>query len=191
MYFLSFYLSRTEDDPDAPAPPTDGAAAAGARRGRLVHDLLRTLPALGRSERVAAAAAYLARPALGLSGEAREELAAEALSVLDREPTASFFGPGSRAEAPVAGRLGGRVWSGRIDRLKVGKTTVDVVEFKTSRTPPARAADAPGAWLRQIAAYRALVSRLYPGREVRCFLVWTSDPRADLVPDALLDRHAP
>ena len=187
----SFAPSRTENDPDAPALPTDGAAAAGARRGRLVHDLLRTLPALGRSERAAAAAAYLARPTLGLSGEAREELAAEALSVLDGEPTASFFGPGSRAEAPVAGRLGGRVWSGRIDRLKVGKTTVDVVEFKTSRTPPARAADAPGAWLRQIAAYRALVSRLYPGREVRCFLVWTSGPRADLVPDALLDRHAP
>ena len=182
--------SRTEDDPDAPGPPTDGAAA-GAQRGRLVHDLLRTLPGLPGSERAAAAAKYLARPAPGLSREAREELAAEALSVLDGERTAPFFGPGSRAEVPVAGRLGGRVWSGRIDRLKIGKTTVDVVEFKTTRTPPARAADTPDAWLRQIAAYRALVSKLYPDRDIRCFLVWTAGPRVDLLPNTVLNRHTP
>ena len=66
-----------------------------------------------------------------------------------------------------------------------------MVEFKTTRTPPARAADTPDAWLRQIAAYRALVSKLYPDRDIRCFLVWTAGPRVDLLSNTVLNRHTP
>jgi ATP-dependent helicase/nuclease subunit A len=49
----------------------------------------------------------------------------------------------------------------------------------------------PVLYLRQMAAYRALLQGLWPGREVVCVLVWTELPRADRLPEHLLDRHAP
>jgi ATP-dependent helicase/nuclease subunit A len=46
-------------------------------------------------------------------------------------------------------------------------------------------------YVRQLAAYRAVLRLLYPGRPVRCALIWTEAPSAMVIPDALLDRHAP
>jgi len=66
-----------------------------------------------------------------------------------------------------------------------------VADYKTSRAPPASAAAAPVLYLRQLAAYRAVLRLLYPDRPVRCALIWTEGPVAMAVPDDVLDRHAP
>jgi ATP-dependent helicase/nuclease subunit A len=42
-----------------------------------------------------------------------------------------------------------------------------------------------------MAAYRALLRHIYPGRLVRCLLLWTEEPRPMTLDDTLLDRHAP
>jgi ATP-dependent helicase/nuclease subunit A len=47
------------------------------------------------------------------------------------------------------------------------------------------------AYLRQMAAYRALLGKVYPGRQVRAALLWTQGPRLDVLPDHVLDSHAP
>jgi ATP-dependent helicase/nuclease subunit A len=86
---------------------------------------------------------------------------------------AGLFGPGSRAEVPLIGQLGGRVISGRVDRLWVGTDQVLVVDYKTDRRPPDWP---PTAYLRQMAAYRGVLACLYPGRTVRCALLWTDGP---------------
>ena len=49
----------------------------------------------------------------------------------------------------------------------------------------------PPGYLRQMAAYRTLLRRIYPDRPVRCLLLWTQGPRAMALDDALLDRWAP
>ena len=91
----------------------------------------------------------------------------------------------------MIGRIGGRAYSGWIDRLVVGEDAVRLVEFKTDRDPPAAPHAIPRQYLRQVAAYRALVAQIYPGRRIDCTLIWTVGPAAMAVPDALLEDVLP
>ena len=69
--------------------------------------------------------------------------------------------------------------SGQIDRLLVDDDRVTVVDFKTNRPPPERLEDVPVMYLKQMAAYRALLARMFEGRAVRCLLLWTDGPFFD------------
>jgi ATP-dependent helicase/nuclease subunit A len=66
--------------------------------------------------------------------------------------------------------------SGQIDRLAVTPTGVLIGDFKTNRPAPRRIEDVPAAYLRQLALYRAVLTKLYPGRAVRAALIWTEVP---------------
>ncbi|MDE0056977.1 MAG: double-strand break repair helicase AddA [Defluviicoccus sp.] len=176
-----------EDGAPARSPGEEGAM----RRGRIVHDILRRIPALPPSDPGPAIEAYLARPALALAPAERRAIGEEVAAVVADPVAAAAFAPGSRAEVPVVGRVGGRAYSGTIDRLAVDDEAVRLVEFKTDRDPPAAPEGIPGSYLRQIAAYRALLAEIYPDRRIDCTLVWTAGPTAMTVPDALLDAAPP
>jgi len=183
-------------DPAAPAtlPPGGVLDPNGARfrRGRLIHALLQHLPGLPPDTRAAAAARYLSAPGHGLGPGDAEEIAAEVLRLLDDPVFAPLFAPDALAEAPLAALLpGGRPVLGQADRIAVTAADVLVADFKTNRPPPARVADVAPLYLRQMAAYRAVLRQVWPDRTVRCALVWTHAPRLMELPDALLDRHAP
>ena len=66
--------------------------------------------------------------------------------------------------------------SGQIDRLVVRPDAVLIVDYKTNHAPPRSAADAPQPYVRQLALYRAVLAKLYPGRAVRAALLWTELP---------------
>jgi ATP-dependent helicase/nuclease subunit A len=66
-----------------------------------------------------------------------------------------------------------------------------VADYKTNRTPPENLAAVPLLYLRQMAAYRAVLQAIHPGRPVECALVWTSGAQVMALPPELLDRHAP
>jgi len=104
-----------------------------------------------------------------------------------------LFAPGGRAEVPLVGRIGDRVIAGVVDRLVVTEREVLVVDFKTNRRPPD---DIPELYLRQMAAYRLALACIYPGRTIRCALVWTDGPRLTEIDgkrmdDALAEMGAP
>ncbi|MBM3569868.1 MAG: double-strand break repair helicase AddA, partial [Alphaproteobacteria bacterium] len=181
--------SRLGEEPAVLSPA--GADDVRFRRGRIVHRLLQLLPELPVARRAAAARRFLADPAHGLDATAREALAAEVLAVLADAAFAPIFAPGSRAEVPIAGLVGQVAVSGQIDRLAIGSEEILAVDFKTNRAPPAAPETAAPAYLAQMAAYRALLRRAFPGRRVRTALVWTDGPRLMALPDALLDRHLP
>ena len=172
--------SRPEPEP----PPAGGFESAARRRGTLIHRLLQSLPDLAEEQRAKAAARFLGRPAWGLTFAAQAEIAAEVAQVMQDPAFARLFGPGSRAEVPLIGQLGERVVSGRVDRLWVGPDAVLVVDFKTDRLPPRQP---PAAYVRQMAAYRGVLACLYPGRAVRCALLWTDGPRWMPLDGHLLD----
>ncbi len=166
------------------------------RRGRLVHVLLQRLPDLAPADREPAVRRFLARPTHGLSRAEQDALCREVLGVLTDPTTAPLFGPGSRAEVPVVGILGEgaspRVLSGQIDRLIVTDERVLLLDYKTSRPPPARPEDVPPVYLRQLAAYRAALRPIYgASRSIEAGLLWTDGPRWMPISHALLDRHAP
>jgi ATP-dependent helicase/nuclease subunit A len=83
------------------------------------------------------------------------------------------------------------VVGGLVDRLAVLPDRVLVVDFKTNRVAPEQVEETPVMYLRQMAAYRAVLRGVFPGREVRCALVWTRAARVAMLPDILLDAHAP
>ncbi|MBI2586894.1 MAG: PD-(D/E)XK nuclease family protein, partial [Rhodospirillales bacterium] len=145
--------------------------------------------------REAAARAFVARPALAIDSNAQNEIVAETLAVLVHPDFAHLFRPGSLAEVPIAGLVGdgdgARAISGQVDRLVVTDETVIVVDFKTNRPPPEKEDDVAPAYLRQMAAYRWALAKIYPGRVVEAVLLWTAGPRLMPLSARILDAHAP
>jgi ATP-dependent helicase/nuclease subunit A len=83
------------------------------------------------------------------------------------------------------------VIGGLVDRLAALADQVLIADYKTNRAPPRAVADTPVLYLRQMAAYRAVLREVFPGRAVSCALVWTAGTWVMPLPDSLLDRHAP
>jgi ATP-dependent helicase/nuclease subunit A len=173
------------------------AAGAGERikamaRGTLVHRLLQALPGIAPERRAEAALCHLARAAASFSGPEREEMIAQVHMILDDECFADLFGPDSRAEVPIVGRLthGARtiMVSGQVDRLAVTAGGVLIADYKTNRPAPRRPQDVPGSYVTQLALYRAVLARIYPDRPVRAALVWTDVPDLMEISAEALDR---
>ncbi|MBB4038667.1 ATP-dependent helicase/nuclease subunit A [Microvirga flocculans] len=161
--------------------PGDGPYAPEARlRGTLVHALLERLPALAPEHRESMARAYVRARAPRLAPDLRESILANALGVLDHPDLEPLFGKGSRAEAPIAGRVqtaaGEVLVSGQIDRLAESGTEVLVADFKTTARAPRPGQPPPASYVAQLALYRALLSEIYPDKRIRTFLIWTSGP---------------
>jgi ATP-dependent helicase/nuclease subunit A len=165
----------------------------GARfaRGTLIHALLQHLPDLPPDTRAAAGLAFLQRGASALAPEEAAEVLAQCEAVLAHPDLAAAFGPGSRAEVPLAGEVAGLVITGIVDRLAVMETAVFAIDFKTGRQPPTAAAETPILYLRQMAAYRALLATIFPARPIHCALVWTETATVTPLPEPLLAAHAP
>jgi ATP-dependent helicase/nuclease subunit A len=80
---------------------------------------------------------------------------------------------------------------GQVDRLAVTEDAVLVIDYKTNREPPATPAEVPAVYLRQMAAYQALLEAIYPGRPVRCTVLWTEGARLMALNDAALAPWRP
>ena len=183
--------SRPAMPEPAPRSPLGDDSGHAFQRGLLVHRLLQTLPEVAPAARHRAALAFLARPVHGLDDDRIDALLTETFAVLDHPDYADLFGPGSRAEAPIAGVIGTTAISGRIDRLVIGPDRVKVLDFKTNRPPPAQPGDVSPVYLRQMAAYRALLAKIYENQRIECVLLWTDGPRLMPLDAKLLDAYAP
>jgi len=174
---------------DPPLPP--GAAAEAAQRGVLIHRLLERLPEVAPAQREERALAWLARNASGLRDEDRAEILARALDVIAHPHWAELFGPRALAEVPLAATVGGQVVAGTADRLLVEPDRVLVADFKTARRPPGSLEEVPLATLRQMAAYAAALSVIYPGRTIEAAVLYTQSLRLIAIPADLLEAHKP
>ena len=170
--------------------------ARALQRGNLVHRLLQSLPDVEPAQRRAAAEHFLgrARDARGWSADDRAALAGQVLALLDDPRFAAVFASHSRAEASIVGRLdrpgGGTVLvNGQIDRLVIAPDEVLIVDFKTNHNPPRTAADAPAAYLRQLALYRAVLVKIHPERAIRAALLWTELPEIMEISASALDAN--
>jgi len=170
---------------------SDDARARALQRGALVHRLLQSLPDLPAERRHDAAARYLVRNASGWTDVDRDVLAAGVLALIADTRFAALFGPGSRAEVPIVGRIGNpeRVVSGQIDRLVVTSGEVLIVDYKTNHAPPRNPSETPPNYLRQLALYRAVLARLYPDRPIRAALVWTETTELMEISASALDAE--
>ena len=86
------------------------------------------------------------------------------------------------AEVPVLARLDGRQISGAIDRLIVTPERILAVDFKSNRVVPNDAADIPEGILRQLGAYEAALTQIWPDRPVEVAIIWTRTAQLMPVP---------
>lgn len=167
-------------------------------RGTLTHALLQYLPGLPSAGWEAGADRYIALRSPHLGDAVRRSIVRETFAILNDEMFAPVFGPGSRAEVPIAalipdptGRRPALRINGQIDRLISRDGQLLVIDYKTNRPPPADVAGVPAAYLLQMAAYRMALRLLFPKTKIEAALVWTHDTRLMALPAATLDAFEP
>ena len=182
----SFDPHEERDRPDA--RPSVGSLDA-RKRGELIHRLLQSLPVLSPAQRKSEAERWLAQAEPDLPAETRAALAAEATAVIEHPELADLFGAGSRAEVEFLAHLPetpGMEISGRVDRLAVTTEAVWIADYKNNATPPASPHEAPENYVKQLALYRAVLEKVYPGKALRAVLIWTAIPAIHEIPAARL-----
>ena len=179
-------------DETAPIVRAGGAARRQAMaRGVVMHRLLQSLPAIDPAQRSEAARRYLAGKSRDFTTEECEALARKALELVEHPRFAALFSAQSRAEVPIVGRVahGGktRAVAGVVDRLVVTADAILIADHKTNCDPPRSLDKVPPGYLAQLALYRAVLAKLYPGRPIRAALIWTEVPDLMEVSDAAMD----
>ncbi len=159
------------------ASPLSSSHLHRFKRGTMTHKLLQILPDLSPEKRRRAATAFVAQPGHGLPEEIQTDIVKEIMAILEDEAYAPLFGPGSLAEVPVTGLMGSNLVSGEIDRLLVTDDAVWIVDYKTNRPPPQKEEAIPEQYKFQMKSYSDIVAKIYPGRSIRSFLLWTDGPR--------------
>lgn len=181
--------SSAGEDGGSEPPLAPDAARHAARRGSLIHALLERLPDVPPADRTAAARGWLARQAADLPESLREDVLAAAMAVLGHPEFADIFSPNALAEVPLAATVDGVVIAGTADRLLIDDTRITVVDFKTTRRPPASASDIPASTMRQMAAYVAALEAIYPGRKVQAGVLYTHAGALYAIPEGGLAPH--
>ena len=159
-------------------------------RGNIIHKLLQILPALPHDERQNAAQHYVRSQRI--DANLSEDILREVFTVLADERFAHVFDESAQAEVSIVGRAPefpkGTQFNGQIDRLAVQDDRVLIVDYKSNRPPPKTVDGVPQLYIHQMAAYRALVREMYPGKHVHTALLWTHSPVLMPLPNALLDN---
>ena len=173
----------------AGASPADRQRAL--ERGRIVHRLMQSLPDIPPARRKDAAESYLAKAAADFSAAEQAEIARQEFVILAEQKFAEVFAPGSRAEVPIVGRIARAdadplLVAGQVDRLIVTDDAVLIADYKTDRVVP-RALDEVQPYVTQLALYRAVLARIYPGKSVRAALLFTNGPALIELPAAAMD----
>ena len=165
--------SKMDDEEPALVSPLGSDGGSRYRRGLIIHKLLQFLPEVQDRNKSEIVAEFLEKNAPELSAGEKQRICREVLALIENPVFAPLFSEHSKAEVPIMGLSGGRIVSGQVDRLAVVGDEVMVVDYKTNRPAAAALKDVPAAYLRQLAAYRDLLSRVYPGKKVSTFILWT------------------
>ncbi|MDO5647096.1 double-strand break repair helicase AddA [Paracoccus sp. (in: a-proteobacteria)] len=174
------------------ASDTDPAAAM--LRGTRLHLLLEHLPAHPPADWPAVARSLFAGAEGGLPDDAdTADLLDHAAAVITAPDLADVMQPGPHAQilhevaltAPLPG-IG--VLNGVIDRLIITDDRILAVDYKSNAQVPITPDATPVGILRQMAAYRAALRLIWPGRRVDAAVLWTATRHLMPLPDDVLDR---
>jgi len=163
------------------------------KRGTLIHNLLQYLPDIEVPTRREKARGFLDKNAAEFSPGERDEMIEQVCTILEGGEFETLFSTSSKAEVPVSALIEPEVGrklaiNGQIDRLIVDGDEVLIVDYKTNRPPPLKEEDVAPLYLRQMAAYRLIMKKIYPDHEVRCALFWTDAPRLMELSENLLEK---
>ena len=146
---------------------SDAKSADALARGTALHLLLERLPEVdslqwgGLSEKLIP------------NQESQADIFSEATAILTAPHLAGLFAKDALTEVPITADLAvGRVL-GSIDRLIIESDKITAIDYKSNRLVPASADQVPEGLLRQMGAYHAALSQIYPTREIEIAILWT------------------
>ncbi|MBQ8631805.1 MAG: double-strand break repair helicase AddA [Alphaproteobacteria bacterium] len=174
--------SRLEENEEEPAlaSPIGSHGKSRYRRGLIIHKLLQFLPEVYAKDGRGIIDDYLQKNVPDLPSAEKQRIADEVVRLLENPKFAAVFSAESKAEVPIMGEVNGRIISGQVDRLVVEKDRVLLVDYKTNRPAAKSVEDIPSAYLKQMQAYKDLLVRIYPEKEIIPLILWTDT--ADLMP---------
>ena len=155
-------LQGTDEDPEA------------LMRGIAIHALLEHLPDLPTSN-WSAFARKITQDELDANA-----ILAEAQAVITAPQLAPVFADEAMAEVSLTAtldHLNGRRITGTVDRLIVAEDHVLAVDFKSNRMEAETPDQVPDGLLRQMGAYAAALSQIYPDKRVETAILWTRSAR--------------
>ena len=180
-------------DTEGPSGNTDFIGVDPLVRGVLMHRLLERLPALAPTQRESVAMRYLGANLHDVGLDIHAVMTAEVMAVLENPLTAPLFvTPQAQCEVPIYGTVtlnsGTHKVRGEIDRLNHTNEDIHIIDFKTNRTVPDHPSNAPQAYVRQLALYRALLKPIFGNKPIKASLLWTNGPVLMTLDDKALDQ---
>ena len=171
------YTPSHPEDEDADLPAVSPLADNGKyyRRGLLMHRLLQFLPPQADiAAKDNLIETFLQKNAADMPPEFCRRIKKEILRLFADNRFKFIFGAGSQAEVPVMGEVDGRIISAQIDRLIITEDKIMIVDFKTNCPPAEEIKDVPPVYKKQLAVYKQLIEKIYPGLPVETFILWTN-----------------
>lgn len=165
--------SKPDEEEDALFSPLTGEDNNRYRRGLVIHRLLQFLPDAEGADKREIIREFLCQNAADFSEKQRQKIEDEVITLISNPKFAPLFSATSKAEVPIMGEVNGKIISGQIDRLVVLDNEVWIVDFKTNRPAANSPEEVQAVYIKQLAAYKALLERIYPAKTVKTFLLWT------------------
>ncbi|MEL6640217.1 MAG: double-strand break repair helicase AddA, partial [Pseudomonadota bacterium] len=162
----------------------EGDRDTAMARGTALHLLLEHLPAVDPTHRHDVGMRILADHA----EEDQVALIDQALSLLENPTLSHLFVPSALTEVDVTASLpalNGQRIHGAIDRLLVDETTVVAVDYKSNRVVPKTPDATPDGLLRQMGAYHAALTQIFPDHTISTAILWTNTATLMPLPAAL------
>ncbi|WP_039018404.1 double-strand break repair helicase AddA [Halocynthiibacter namhaensis] len=154
--------------------------------GTIVHCLLENLPDVEPTLRKTHGARLLERWP-DVPETERENLLAEALTLLNTPSLAGLFAADSLAEVSLSAPLTGELrLHGIVDRLLITPESICAVDFKTNRNIPENPTQVPEGILRQLGAYELALKQIFPNRKVETAILWTKSATLMPIPHDLV-----
>ncbi|MEO9898528.1 MAG: double-strand break repair helicase AddA [Paracoccaceae bacterium] len=156
--------------------------------GRLVHELLERFPGqdLERCNRIFDNAGGQ----VALSEDLKQDARRGVERILSNPEFTALFQPDTLSEVSITADVEGKRIHGTIDKLLVTPDRVLAVDFKTNRVVPNSPDKIPEGVLRQLGAYAAALTQIYPDTPIETAVLWTETETFmsvahDIVTDAL------
>lgn len=166
--------SKPEDNPAVTSPLHIVDDTILYKRGTIIHKLLQFIPDIDKEKQSSSIIKYIKNIAPDFSEKESLKICHEVMSLIDNPEFGIVFSPNSQAEVPIMGEINGKIISGQIDRLIITDQKVIVVDYKTNRNTPKTIADVPDVYFSQLAAYKALLQKIYPQKEIETYILWTN-----------------
>ena len=168
------------DDREAGELPAARSRRRAILRGNIVHRLMQSLPDIPSERRAEAARHHIARQEHGIHprpSATPSPAARSRCSTIRGSPRCSRPAAAPRCRSSAGSANGGRQRRGRPAGGRArGRADRRLQDQPPVPKRPRRAAEALSRLHRQLALYRAVLTRLYPDRPVRAALVWTAVP---------------